>query len=129
MGGVARHGGGRNLQFLREALDSAAETAGDRGWIVLAVAEDRPAEQASLADLAPNHWTWSRRRVAPGPASDSLRRLRVFPAANFQTGRSFAVVAPAGQSSAIETFGGAGIYEQELVRQIGPYVVLRARRP
>lgn len=126
--GQAPEGAGR-LHLLRTALASAAATAGADGWIVLAVAEDRPAEQASLADLAPGHWTWARRAVSSEGSPDDLRRLLVFPAANFEPGRSFAVLAEAGKTGAIETFEGAGIYEQEVIRQIGPYVVLRARRP
>jgi len=126
--GAAPRAAGR-LHLLRTALESAAEAAGEGGWIVLAVAEDRPAEQASLADLLPNHWTWTRRAAPENRAAADLRRLLVFPAGALEAGRSVAVLAEAGRSGGIETFDGAGIYEQELVRQIGPYVVLRARRP
>ena len=124
-----RSAGGGRARLLRKALDSAADTAGPGGWIVLAVAEDHPAEQASLADLAPNQWTWTRRAAAVADNAGGLRQLLVFPAGNFEAGGSFAVVAEAGEAGSIETFGGVGIYEQELVVQIGPYVVLRATRP
>lgn len=121
--------GAARLPQLREALEAASRAAGSKGWIVLAVAENRPAEQASLADLAPDHWIWTRRPPDSGSERSGLRRLRVFPAATFEAGRSVAVVAQAGQTRAIETFDGAGIYSQEVIQQIGPYVVLRASRP
>ncbi len=120
------------LHQLREAVQAAAREAGQAGWIVLAVAGDRPEEQASLADLHPDHWTWSE---GPGPGSTpdegplALRRLPVFPAASFAAGRHVAVVALANTTGSIQTFGGSGIYLQEVVRRVGPYVVLRAQRP
>ncbi len=113
------------MHHLREAMRSAATAAGERGWIVLAIADGRPDEQASLADLQPHHWTWTERAAADGGA----RRLHVFPAAAFESGRSVAVIAPAGREDGIHTFDGAGIFHEEVVREVGPYVVLRARRP
>jgi hypothetical protein len=120
------------LHLLREAVQAAASEAGPAGWIVLAVASDRPEEQASLADLHPEHWMWA---DASGPQETdpkrpaALRRVPVFPAASFAAGRHVAVVARAGTTGAIQTFGGAGIYHQEVVRRVGPYIVLRAQRP
>lgn len=115
------------LHLLRQAVRAAAHVAGERGWIVLGIAEGRPEDQASLADLNPDHWTWSRRAAEADTAA--VRRLRVFPAAAFEPGQEVAIVTRAGTSGAIETFDGAGIYHQEVVERIGPYVVLRARRP
>lgn len=115
------------LHYLREAMQAAADTAGQNGWIVLAVGEGRPAEQASLADLQPERWTW----VERAGTHDALapRRLLVFPAAAFESGRSVAVLAEAGRGTGIHTFDGAGIYHEQVVREVGPYVVLRASRP
>ncbi len=115
------------LHLLREAMQTAAEAAGENGWIVLAVGAGRPEEQASLADLHPDRWTWTE-RAAEGDAI-ARRRLMVFPAASFESGRSVAVLAEAGREAGVHTFDGAGIYHQEVVREVGPYVVLRARRP
>ena len=115
------------LHLLRQAMRVAADAAGERGWIVLAVAEGHPEDQASLADLHPEHWTWAGRETEADAAA--VRRLRVFPAAALEAGQGVAIVARAGATGAIETFGGAAIYHQVLVRRIGPYVVLRAQRP
>ena len=115
------------LHLLRTALDAAADAAGRNGWIVLALADTGGDEQASLADLKPAHWTWSR-----GPRADAeeaVRRPLPFPAAAFEPGQSFAVLADARTARGVATFGGAGIFHQDLVRQIGPYVILRARKP
>jgi hypothetical protein len=116
------------LRLLRDAMAEAAAVAGEDGWIVLAVGAGRPDEQASLADLQPDHWTWTQ-APAEAVAKGAGRALLPFPAASFQAGHSVAVVAEAGSTGAIQTFDGAGIYRQELVGQHGPYVVLRAQRP
>jgi len=109
-------------------MHSAARTAGKGGvescW---PVGDGRPEEQASLSDLAPGHWTWVERAGATD--DEALRRLRVFPAAAFESGGRVAVVARAGRGEGIHTFEGAGIFQEEVVREVGPYVVLRARRP
>jgi hypothetical protein len=115
------------LHYLREAMQAAADTAGENGWIVLAVGEGRPAEQTSLADLQPERWTWVERAGTADSAAP--RRLLVFPAAAFESGRSVAVLAAAGRGDGIHTFDGAGIYHEKVVREVGPYVVLRASRP
>ncbi len=115
------------LHYLRQAMQVAADTVGDGGWIVLAVGEGRPEEQASLADLQPARWTWVERAGAEDDTA--RRRLRVFPAAAFEPGRSVAVLAEAGRVDGITTFDGAGIYHETVVREVGPYVVLRAKRP
>jgi hypothetical protein len=117
------------LHRLRSAVREAADAAGANRWIVLAIAEGRHAEQCSLADLNPDHWTWAHREDGDGDREAALRRLRPFPAAAFESGQSVIVVAEAGASGAVHTFDGAGIFHQEVLRQVGPYVVLRARRP
>lgn len=117
------------LYLLREAMVEAESAVGARGWIVLAVGDDSPALQTSLADLSPGHWTWAQRESRGRSEGEPLRRLRVFPAASLEAGRSVVVVAEAGTRESIHTFDGAGIYHHEVIRRLGPYVVLRARRP
>ncbi|MDF1700412.1 MAG: hypothetical protein P1V36_04565, partial [Planctomycetota bacterium] len=83
--------------------------------------------QASRAERTPGPGSG-----APGPSparAGALRRLGLFPASSLPGDRLVTVVARAGEATAIETFAGAGIYHQELLRRVGPYVVLRARRP
>jgi len=115
------------LHLLQRAMQVAAEAAGPRGWIVLAVGSGRPEEQASLADLQPGRWTWAER--ASEADATARRRLLVFPAGSFESGGTVAVVAPQGRTGGVQTFDGAGIFQEEVVREVGPYVVLRARRP
>ncbi len=117
------------LHRLRDAMHEAARVAGSAGWIVLSVANELPDEQSSLADLQPRHWTWSDRDAPDEATETAVRRLLPFPAATFETGQRVAVVADAGTRGTVHTFGGVAIFHQEVVRQLGPFVVLRARRP
>lgn len=121
------------LTWLRDAVAQASAAAGERGWIVLGVAEDDPATQASLADAHPGRALCRRAPLDEKPDEDGLRVLLPFPAGAYPADQPFAVVVHAPRRDAdatvngVTTFGGEGIFEQEPVSRVGAYLVMRVQ--
>ncbi|MDJ0973741.1 MAG: hypothetical protein QNJ98_04720 [Planctomycetota bacterium] len=121
------------LTWMREAVARAADAAGDRGWIVLGVAEGEPATQASLADAHPARAIHRRAPLPETPAEDGLRVLLPFPASAYPADEPFGLVVPAPRREEaatfdpVTTFDGAGIFEQEPIARVGAYLVMRVR--
>lgn len=129
----ARAGTAGRLTWMRDAVARAAEAAGERGWIVLGVAEEEPATQASLADAHPFRAICRRAPLPEEPAEDGLRVLLPFPASAYPADEPFGLVLPAprrDQTATFEpvtTFDGTGIFEQEPIARVGAYLVMRVR--
>jgi hypothetical protein len=119
------------LEYLRSASHQAADVVGPGGWIVLDVAGMDPDAQASLADTLEGRWLWRREALTEGLAVAPVRQLPTFPARSYPAGDHFAMVVPAPRRGdpavldSLTTFGGASIFQQDIVERVGAFLVLK----
>lgn len=102
------------LWRLARVVERAGETAGADGWVAFDVGSALgPYETERLADLVPGHRAGALETLPLGDLDGNLALVTRFRP----------------QMLDVVTLGGRGIYRQEAVLRLGPWLVLRASRP
>ncbi|MHC5010666.1 MAG: hypothetical protein ACYTG6_06900 [Planctomycetota bacterium] len=115
------------LHLLKRATDRAVEIAGPEGWVGLDLGAGQGWTAERLRDRMPGVRAGTiGGRVAGEPETVGGGAL---PLEELPAGARLAVVTPRREIEEVSTYGGRGIYLQEIVETLGPWMVLSVRRP